>query len=76
MNTGDVALLGGGTICNDFRFLHCDARVLVCHFESTVGVGAGDLGLGVGEVGDRLPDLRLPVGRVIVISQFRPMMTE
>lgn len=33
----------------------------MCHFDSTTGVAAGDLVLGLGEFGDRLPDLRLPV---------------
>jgi hypothetical protein len=70
INTGDVALRGGGTICNDFRFLRFDARVAMYHFDSTTGVVTGDLDLGVGEIGDTLPDLRLPARRVITISQF------
>ena len=64
ITTGDVALRrGGGTICKDFRFLRCAARVAMCHFDPTTGVVTGDSDLGVGEFGDRFPDLRLPVGQ-------------
>jgi len=60
-----VALRGGGSIRNDFRFFRCDPRVAMRHFDSTTGVIAGDADLGVGVFEDRLPDLRLPAGRVI-----------
>ena len=64
MNTGDVALERGGSIRRDFRFFRCDARVAMCHFDSTMGVVAGDGDLGVGGFDDRLPDFRLPAARV------------
>jgi hypothetical protein len=44
--------------------------VAIRHFDSTAGDVAGDADLGVGGFGDRLPDLRLPVRRVIRISSF------
>lgn len=65
-----MELCKGGSIRNDFRFLHCDARVPIRHFDSTAGDVAGDADLEVGEVGDRFPDLRLPVRRVIRVSSF------
>ena len=64
MSTGDEALQRGGSIRNDFRFFRCDAHVAVRHFDLTTGVVAGDEDLGVGGFDDRLPDLRLPAGRV------------
>ena len=42
----------------------------MCHFDSITGDAEGDADLGVGEFGDRLPDFRLPAGRVIAISHI------